>query len=267
MKKQIAIILITLSLTPVVRGQMVVYDPVSNITQIMDEVENLAEFGEMIDNEVEQIQQLTQQVQQLQQYNAAFGNPASLLNISGANQLVGDLNQPVVGQSLVSIQTGSQGVNAMNFNGNGVYLKIGTTFQTPSGTAVTREDDIYRANAAAESATENYTNVFNDATQRRLQLRADIASTTSKLQSATTASEVQKLTGVLIGLDADLADTDKEIDHAASLALVQDAENRDDQNKQSKARLEEQQAEFSEALTNYVKTFQPDTEAPNFPAN
>ena len=265
MKKIIAIALGSLVLSTTSHAQLVVYDPMSNITQILNEVENLAEYAEMIDNEVQQIDQLSSQLQQLQQYNTAFGNPASLQIIVGANPLIRDLNASVAGQSMIAIQGNSQGTQAMRFDANGVYLGIGATFQTPSGSQVQRESDIYRENAALEDSTLNYTNVYNNATQRRITLRQQIASTTQQLQSATTASEVQKLTGVLIGLDADLVDTDKEVDQAASLTLVQDAENRDDQDKQSKARVEEQQSEFSEALTNYGTVFQPDTEAPNFP--
>jgi hypothetical protein len=239
-------------------AQYIVYDPTMNIEQITEQAENIAKYIQMIDNQIEQINTLDAQLQ-------AFGNPATLLNITGANQLASDLNKAVAGQSLGTIQTDSQGTEAMTFDANGLYHNIGTTFQTPSGNEVQREEDIYREDAAVQNATENYTNVFNDATQRRLLLRTQIAATIQQLQSATTASEVQKLTGVLIAQDADLADTDKEIDQAASLALVQDAENRNDEDKQNKARLEEQQSEFSEALTNYGTAFQPDAEAPNFP--
>ena len=128
----------------------------------------------------------------------------------------------------------------------------------PIGKPGAAQNDIYRENAALEDSTLNYTNVYNDATQRRITLRQQIASTVKQLQSASTASEVQKLTGVLIGLDADLADTDEEVGQAASLTLVQDAENRDDQDKQNKARLEEQQSEFSEALTNDHRPSKPE---------
>lgn len=265
MKKVILIVIGSLICATTSHAQLVVYDPMSNITQILDEVENLAEYAEMIDNEVQQIDQLGSQLQQLQQYNTAFGNPASIQIVVGANPLSGDFNANVAGQSMITIQGNSQGQQAMTFTANGLYLGIGTSFQTPSGNQVQREPDIYRENAALENSTLNYTNVYADATQRRLTLRTQIAATIQKLQNATTASEVQKLTGVLIAQDADLADTDNEIDQAASLALVQDAENRDNQDKQSKARLEEQQNEFSEGLTNYGAAFQPMTEAPNFP--
>jgi hypothetical protein len=246
-------------------AQWIVYDPISNVQQILDQAENIAEYVDMVDNQVQQIQQLTQQLQQLQQYNKVFGDPSQILNVIGANQLVSDLDKTVVGQSLGAVQNLSQGIDAMTFDANGLYHNIGTAFQTPSGNSIQREDDIYRENAAIQTATENFTNVFNDVTQRRLSLRADIATTIQQLQSATTASEVQKLTGVLVGQESDLADTDKEIDQAASLTVVQDAENRNDADKQAKARLEEQQAEFTEAITNYSAAFKPASEAPSFP--
>jgi hypothetical protein len=266
MKK--ALILIgALTLAAAAQAQWIVYDPAVHTQQILDQAQNVAKYIEMIDNQIQQINTLTSQLQQLQQYNTAFGNPAALLNITGANQLASDLNRAVVGQPLVTIQMGSQGSEAMTFNGNGLYHNIGQTFQTPSGNEIQRQEDIYRENAAAQNATQNYTDVVSDATQRRLTLRANISATIQQLQNATTASEVQKLSGVLVGLDADLADTDKEIDQAANQALVQDAENRNDKDKQSKARLEEQQAEFSEAMQNYGQTFQPITAPPIFPVN
>jgi hypothetical protein len=262
MKKMIFILMFVATYA---RAQWVVYDPALHTQQIMDQIQNMAQYVQMVENQVQQIQQLTAQLNELQKYNTAFGNPASLVNIPGANPLTSDLKRPVVGQSLVTIQVSSQGTEAMKFNAGGLYHSIGVTFQTPSGAEVQRQEEIYRPNAAVQKATLNYTNVYNDATQRRLALRANIAATVEKLQGAKTSSEVQKLTGVLIGLNADLADTDREVDQAASLALVQDAENRSDKDKQDKARLEEQQAEFSETLKNYRTAFKPVAEAPNFP--
>lgn len=256
MKKLVAITLVVLATAA--HAQWIVTDPALQIQDALNEIQNVAQFVQMVDNQIQQINTLNAQFQ-------ALGNPASLLNITGASQVSGDLNKSVAGNSLGTIQVGSQGIQAMTFSGNGLYHSIGISFQTPSGNEVQREDNLYNENAAIQNATQNYTNVYADATQRRLTLRTQIAATIQKLQNATTTSEVQKLTGVLIAQDADLADTDKEIDQAASLALVQDAENRSDEDKQNKARLEEQQAEFSEGLTNYGATFQPMAEAPNFP--
>jgi hypothetical protein len=236
-----------------------------NVQQIVNETENLAKYIQMINNQVQQINTLTAQLQQLQQYNVAFGNPAALVNIAGANNLTVDLTSAPVGKNIESLQVSAQGAEAMTFTGNGLYVSIGSSFATPSGSQVQRDQNLYRDNAAVQNAVENYTNVFDDVTKRRRAIKDNIATTIQKLQSATTASEVQKLTGVLIGLNSDLAATDKEVDQAVGLAVVQDAENRDNVAKQSKARTEQQQAEFSEALTNYGATFQPITGPPTFP--
>ena len=76
---------------------------------------------------------------------------------------------------------------------------------------------------------------------------------------------MQKLTGVLIGLDAALSATDRELDQATTLALVQDIENRNDADKQVRARREEQKAEILETFGNYRTTFQLNTQPPLFP--
>jgi hypothetical protein len=248
-------------------AQWIVYDPTMNAQQIISQAENMAKYVQMIDNQVQQINTLTHQLEELQKYNQAFGNPATLLNITGVTGLANDLARQPVGQSYGQIQAGSQGQKAMTFNGSGLYFTIGETYTTPSGSQIQREPNKYRENAAVENTVQNYTNVLNDVLNRRRTIKNNIATTTKKLQSATTASEVQKLTGVLVGLNGDLAGADKEVDHAVSQAVVQDAENRDNTEKQSKARTEEQQTEFSEALTNYGTTFQPITGPPTFPTS
>ncbi len=246
------------------QAQWVVYDPTMNTQQIIDQAQNVAKYVEMINNQVQQINTLTSQLQQLQQYNAAFGNPAAVVSVTGVPGLVADLNHPTVGQSMVTIQVSADGNEALNNNGNGLYHNVGQNFTTPSGTQVTRDTNYYRPNAAIDGATQNYTNVYADVQQRRATLKAQIATTTQQLQSATTDAEVQKLQGVLTGLNGALAATDKEADQAVGLALVQHVENQNDRDKQIKAESEEQQAEFTESISNYGSLFKLSTEAANF---
>jgi hypothetical protein len=148
-----------------------------------------------------------------------------------------------------------------------VYHPIGVTFTTPSGNQVQRETTDYKPNDAINKATENYTNVTADVLQRRQALKDDIANVTEALQSATTASDVQKLTGVLIGLNGALAATDREIDQALAVSVEQDIENRNDQQKQQTADQEEQKAEAVEAFGNYRTAFQLNTQPAQFPTS
>jgi hypothetical protein len=64
------------------------------------------------------------------------------------------------------------------------------------------------------------------------------------------------LQGVLTSLNADLASTDDEVNQAASSAMVQDIQNRNDQQKQVQALTEQQNAEFEESMSNYTAKFQ-----------
>jgi hypothetical protein len=57
-------------------------------------------------------------------------------------------------------------------------------------------------------------------------------------------------------LNSDLASTDDEVNQAATSALVQDIQNRNDQEKQVQALVEQKNADFTEAMSNYVTTFQ-----------
>jgi hypothetical protein len=260
-----AFFLSVIAFPAVLRGQLVVYDPAVHTQQIVDQAENLAKYVQMVENQVQQIQQLTAQLQELQQYNKAFGDPSRLLNVAGVNGLVSDLRKTTVGKTIADLEHVADGVGALVYDANGLYHQIGKTFTTAGGNEIQRAATEYKPFEAINETTENYTNVTADVLHRRMTLKQEIASTTEKLQSAETASEVQKLTGVLIGLNAALGGTDKEVDQALATSLVQDIENRNDVEKQVKAQREEQQAEMFETFGNYRKTFNLNTAPPVFP--
>jgi hypothetical protein len=249
------------------RAQYIVYDPTMNIQQIASQAQNLAQYVQMVNNQVQQISQLTAQLQQLQQYNKAFGDPSQILNVTGVATLTANLTQTPLGQTISAVEQASDGVGALTYDANGLFNQIGATFTTPSGNQIQRNAADYKPNQAVNQATANYTNVTASVLQRRQALKNAIAATTEALQAATTASQVQKLTGVLIGQNSALAATDKEIDQAVAVSVVQDIENRNDVQKQATADQEEQKAEVIEAFGNYRTNFQLNTQPPLFPTD
>ena len=265
MKRLLIVIAVSLLSAASSRAQYIVYDPTSNIQNIMNQAVNVAKYVQMIQNQVQQITTLTSQLNELQHYNQIFGNPSQILNLLGFTSLITDLHDPGVGQAIGQLQNLSQGINALNYDANGLYHNIGATFTTPGSNTVSRDQNSYRPFAAINETTQNFSNVYANVTARRAALKLAIADTTTQLQAATTSSEVQKLTGVLIGQNAELAATDKELDHAASVSVVQNAENQNDQAKQQQARVEEQQAEFSEGIQKYNNTVKLSSEPAQFP--
>lgn len=265
MKKLIAVIAIALPLTFSARAQWIVYDPTSNIQQILDQAENLAKYVQMIDNQAQQIQQLTDQVNEFKNYESLFGNPSQVV-LSMVPNLDADLQKLEPGLNLENLVASADGGLALTYNDAGIYATVGAIFQTPGGQTIKRPADQFKPFAAVINTASNYVAVADDAAQRRADIKNQIAQTTQQLQNATTDAQVQKLQGVLASLNSDLASTDDEVNQAASAAVVQDIQNRNDQQKQIQALTEQQNAEFTEAVSNYTAKFQLLNQPVQFPA-
>jgi hypothetical protein len=261
---QIIAFLVTASLAS---AQVVVTDPIAHSLTRIDHAQDLAKYIQMIDNQVTQINTLTQQLQQIQAYVKAFGNPAQLVNIVGANQLISSLQQTGAGQTLTQLQRTANGLQALQYTGNGLYHSLGQSFTTPLGTQFPRLEDSYRKYSAIQDDSRNFQTVTDDVLARRKALRDKIAATTQKLQASTTDAETQKLNGVLIGYNAELGTVDREIGHAAAQVITQDVENRADRERQEEARREERQAQMQESLQQYGEVFRLETSPPSFPEN
>ena len=255
MKKLIAATLIALPLAFSARAQWIVYDPTMNIQQILDQAENIAKYVTMIDNQVQQINTLTSQLTEFKNYEAVFGNPANV-PLSMVASLNTDLKSLEPGLNLENLVANANGNIALTFNDAGIYATVGTSFQTPGGQTIQRPTNQYQHFSAIINTASNYVTVADNAAQRRATIKDQIAQTTQQLQNATTDAEVQKLHGVLTSLNGDLASTDDEVNQAAASAMVQDIQNRNDQQKQIQALTEQQNAEFTEAISNYTAKFQ-----------
>ena len=255
MKKLIAIIAVALPLAFSARAQWIVYDPTMNIQQILDQAESIAKYVTMIDNQVQQIDTLTSQLNEFKNYESLFGNPSKVL-LSMVAPLDTDLKNLEPEVNLENLVADADGNIALNFNDSGIYANVGVSFQTPRGQTIQRPVNQYQPFAAIINTASNFVAVADNAAQRRSTLKDEIAQTTEQLQNATTDAEVQKLHGVLTSLNGDLASTDAEVNQAVGSALVQDIQNRNDQQKQIQALTEQQNAEFEESVSNYTAKFQ-----------
>jgi TolA-binding protein len=99
---------------PLVRAQEVVTDPVSDALNEEMHLEDLAKYVQMVENQVQQIETLTQQLQQTEAYVKAFGDPSQILNVTGANQLVGSLQDNGAGQTMSRLQQLATGASALS---------------------------------------------------------------------------------------------------------------------------------------------------------
>lgn len=264
MKKLIALTLITSSIAFSARAQWVVYDPANTVQSVINTAQEVAQMVTQINNQVRQIQQLTDQLNEFKHYEDLFGDPGRVV-VATITPLINDLKKTEVGQTLATLEGAVDAGQAMLYDASGLFRSVGKEFTTPGGRKVKRQEAEYLPVAAVQKTTENYLAVLTDATVRRVGLKQQIAATTEQLKAAKSDAEVQKLTGVLIGLSAALESTDHEVSQATASAVVQDIANRADAQRQLQARKEQQHAEYTEAVEKYGTTFRLLTDPAKFP--
>lgn len=254
MKKLLTAALVTAGLAGTARAQWVVYDPANTIQSVINTAQEVAKFVEVINHQVQQIKALEDQINEFKHYKSLFGDPKAVV-LSTVQPLVTELRRTEVGQTLTELERAVDAGDAMLYDANGLFSSIGTTFTTPNGATITRRETPYLPVAAVQKTADNFRSVSADAATRRIALKEEIARTTTALKNATTDAEVQKLTGVLIGLSSALNNTDYEINQATASALVQDVANRNEAQRQNEAKKEQQHAEFTETVQKYGQTF------------
>ena len=104
--KKLAIIIATsfAFVLPQSHAQLIVEDVASIAQDAVNQVVDLAKYVEMVNNQVQQINTMTQELQQTVAYVKAFGDPATLLEIAGVNELMSELDSSGIGQTLSEIR-------------------------------------------------------------------------------------------------------------------------------------------------------------------
>src|SRR3989442_7067805 len=132
MKKFISLTLVIVGMAMPARAQWIVYDPTSNIQQIIDTAQEIAKYVEMIENQVQQIEALKNQLNEFKHYEDLFGDPKSVV-LSTVKPLADDLRKSEVGQTLTVLEGTVNASQAMLYSATGLFPSVGTTFTTPDG--------------------------------------------------------------------------------------------------------------------------------------
>lgn len=236
-----------------------VWDPgLASLTQA-NHLKEITQFLEMVGNQVEQLKTLQSQLEQVTEYVDRFGDPESLLDITGVDQLLDDLKFEGLGKNTTELRKSASGESAINYDGGGIYKKVPQ--KTESEVKVTRNPDNYKQYAAVHEAAKNFATVHDDVQERRTELKKTIGETTTALEASTTDAETQKLTGVLVAQSAQLQAIDRELQFATYQVVLQDIENRNEEARQSQATLEEHAADKQDAMKKLKSLVTPDNEA------
>ncbi|MEK0446009.1 MAG: hypothetical protein RLZZ399_1330 [Verrucomicrobiota bacterium] len=239
-------------------AQWVVVDPTLIAQEAANQATNLAKYVEMVNHQLTQIDHLARQLSQIESYNRAFGNPDALRVIGGAGPAMESLREAGISESLSALVRESDGTRALNNTGNGLYEPI--LGLSCSGIPVPRNADAYKRYCAVECSATNFTSVVDDIRTRRERSKVRLAETVSLIQDASTASEVQKLQGVLSAQSVELQSLDQELNAAAAQTVVQDIANRTNFRKNEQAQAESIAADRHDALVKFGALTAPDVQ-------
>jgi hypothetical protein len=239
-------------------AQWVVVDPTLIAQEAANQATNLAKYVEMVNHQLTQIDHLARQLSQIESYNRAFGNPDALRAIAGAGPAMDSLREAGISESLSALVRESDGTRALNNSGNGLYEPIRGVSQ--GGVPISRNADAYKRYCAVECSATNFTSVVDDIRSRRERSKARLADTVSRIQDASTASEVQKLQGVLSAQSVELQALDQELNAAAAQTVVQDIANRTNFRKNEQAQAESIAVDRHDALVKFGALTAPDVQ-------
>ena len=206
-------------------------------------------------NQQTQILRLVDQIQQVEDYLDRFGDPEELVAIGGVAALLTALETPNASRTSEAIVAEVSGRDALVEDGLGLYNPVGQSVRVDGVTAANRSADFYKPEDASTKAIEHYREVRQDVLTRRTELKAALRKTTAQLQHATTASEVQKLTGILIGLQTELGAVDRELDFAMHEALSRSLENSTAQERARKAQIEDERTKLRVSTAKDVESY------------
>ncbi len=207
----------------------------------------------------QQITILTQQLAQLTFMAQVMGNPLTNTTPVGGEEVIGCLSTIGVDKSRSDILSATEAALAVAKEALNIYQTIGETFQTHDGKTASRNTSAYRSYAAITGAAANHDAVAANVKERRERLRSAMRDTVQKIAQAGTSTEVQKLQSVLSAQMTEIESADKEQDFATSKVVIQDVENRNEQEKQATARREEQAAEISSTMNHVREALRPNT--------
>lgn len=267
MKTTLPILCVVLAFTPVARAAIPVTDALRQAQAEVHHRETMLTLAEVTKNQRDQLTALNQQFTQLEQLTAAVGDPLKVTSLPGSEAVFGTPSGATAAAGSAGVSVTITASLAQLDAGHGIFTVIGDRFKTLDGTEVTRNESNYLPSAALIGARTDHEAVLKQVMERRQKLREAGQQTLEAIRAASTLAEGQKLQGVLAALHMELDATDRDLFFAAQKTELQDIDNRNDKERQTTARNEEQATEIRTALARMTESLRPNTRPVSFRQN
>lgn len=191
-------------------------------------------------NQTIQIAKLVEQIKQVDSYLQRFGDPGLVKDLAGVEELLKQINAVPVIQNPVLKPDDFQSDEVFRSLDSKSAPKLSKEITVDGKVEAVRDGDIYRPEVAERRAYTGYEKVRMSVMNRRENLRQAVASNVKQLQQAGTASEVQKLTAIMSGLQTELQSVDHELEFAFNEIQARVAANMTEKEIARKAAIEQE---------------------------
>ncbi len=192
--------------------------------------------------QADQTLKLVDEIKRLDTLLERHGDPGTIKDLEGLEELYRQLKTAPVLQLPELKVTDLKPDEIFRSLDSQLHPKLEKDIILDGKVEATRDEQIYHPEVAERRSLENYQKVKASVLTRREQLRQSMAGTVKAIQNAPTTSEVQKLSAVLVGLQAELQSADHELDFAAGEVQAQVSANTTEKEILRKAAVERERA-------------------------
>ena len=193
-------------------------------------------------NQQEQIGNLAESVRQGEEYLDRLGDPAKRVGGSEFDVILHVLNQAPVHETSEEIAAEVDEKSIFESETLPIYAPLAEEINAGDERIGERDGGNFKAEAAARASFERYRAARASALERRKQLMGALRGATAKLDEAKTASEVQKLTGIILSIQTQLAAVDDDLEMATREAITRMLENRNEREVAAKSSIQTERA-------------------------
>lgn len=240
-------------LASVAFGQWVVHDPGNTAVNAAIQADQAAQHLAILRQWTEQLNRLNDQLRELEEavrlqrrIRDVLGDPIQ----AGTELVLRDLGAEELarsyGETLREIRRLADASVSLQHTAEDIYA--GLEDRTSLGGSVTRHEVLYRRYAAVEQQAAQSARAQEIAAERIARLQEDLAVTLTRLQTASTAAEVDKLNATIAALNGQLALASAERANEAAKLSVQHTLNANQATKEQQDLLEKQVAEERQSL-------------------
>jgi len=236
------------------------YDLVEDIPNLtnntVSETRNYVQWLQQTENGITQITNQATQIQNQVIALERFGNPQYYVNMLGLSSFMNTASVLTsgVGQTLSAYRQAANGIQALQYTGNGLYSNLTGTLDR-YGNAVRYQPEAFRKFAAINDMIEGYNTQQRTFNAQMASLQQQLTTAMQNLNAASTQMETEKYAAQVNAIHAQINALSQTTNLTGQRAAVQQLSNQNDAARVQEASRQQEIQEREEDLHNEASGF------------